>query len=235
MKGTLKLDPKRSVVPDAEDEPEDDEDGEDNEQQSEEEDDDEDEKVCDDEGDDEEDVEDVDDNSDEFIQHKPSRKSASKSGDAKPMLSSLVGNTTPLPASIASRYIVPPNPQWHTITLPKLSPGTKVLSSADVSKIYARASTLFETDTAAHAKHKRMSHSDRAFVSTVLKSGTVTDKVSALTLLIQDSPLHSLPFLRTNLLNNMARIKTRRETLLAVDAIVDFFVGTILPDRKINR
>ncbi|KAI8810692.1 CBF/Mak21 family-domain-containing protein [Cladochytrium replicatum] len=220
MKGTLKLDPKRSVVPDAEEESE-----------VEEHDEQEDYDEVDEDGDEEPDVDDDDEELDELTENLPSDKSTE---DSKPMLASLIGNTTPLPASIASRYIVPPNPQWHTITLPKLSPQTKIPSPADVSKIHTRASTLHEADTTAHAKHKRMSHSDRAFVSTVLKSGTVTDKVSALTLLIQDSPLHNLPYLRTNLLNNMARKKSRRETLLAVDATVDLFVGTILPDRKLK-
>jgi ribosome biogenesis protein MAK21 len=63
-----------------------------------------------------------------------------------------------------------------------------------------------------------------------LKSGTVTDKVSALTLLIQESPVHAFSYLTHHLLG-MARKKARREALLAVDSIKDLMTSNLLADR----
>ena len=79
-----------------------------------------------------------------------------------------------------------------------------------------------------------MSSADKEFISTVLRSGTVTDKVSAITLLVQESPLHSLKHLQTSLFNNMAKKKSRREAMLAMDSIKDLLINNLLPDRKLR-
>ena len=52
------------------------------------------------------------------------------------------------------------------------------------------------------------------WMRTVLKSGTLPDKMAALTILIQDSPIHGLGSIDT--LVNMAKKKGRREALLAI-------------------
>jgi ribosome biogenesis protein MAK21 len=82
---------------------------------------------------------------------------------------------------------------------------------------------------------KSQSKSSREFVSTVLKSGTVTDKISALTLLIQESPLHSFKLLSVNLFQNMAAANStgnKRNVSFAVDALKDLLLGALLPDDR---
>ncbi|KAJ3206524.1 hypothetical protein HDU67_008105 [Dinochytrium kinnereticum] len=81
---------------------------------------------------------------------------------------------------------------------------------------------------------KNSSTADWEFLATVLKSGTVTDKVSALTLMVQESPLHTLPVLKDHLLNGMAKKNSRREAMLAVDSIRDLAIGNLLPNRKLK-
>jgi ribosome biogenesis protein MAK21 len=71
-------------------------------------------------------------------------------------------------------------------------------------------------------------------VSTILKSGTVSDKVSALTILIQESPLFHFKQLNDVLFEGMALKKARREALMAVDSIKDLLLKSILPDRKLK-
>jgi ribosome biogenesis protein MAK21 len=61
-------------------------------------------------------------------------------------------------------------------------------------------------------------------MQTILKSGTLTDRVSALSLAIQESPIHNCRFL--DILLNMAKKKSRREAVLAVDAMKDLMLGT---------
>lgn len=80
---------------------------------------------------------------------------------------------------------------------------------------------------------KTSSRPDSEFVASILRSGTVTDKVSALALLVQESPLYSLNLLSSSLIA-MANKKSRREAILAIDSIKDLLMETILPDRKLK-
>lgn len=64
-----------------------------------------------------------------------------------------------------------------------------------------------------------------------MTSGTQSDRLSALTLSISASPLHSQKQL--DALLNMAKKKSRNEAVQAVAAIKDLLVGNLLPDRKL--
>ena len=75
---------------------------------------------------------------------------------------------------------------------------------------------------------------DKNFLSTILKSGTVTDRVSALTILVQEAPIYSLKQLKDDLLDAMAKKKSRREAILAIDSIRDLMTGGLLPNRKLK-
>ena len=59
--------------------------------------------------------------------------------------------------------------------------------------------------------------SDVRWMKTVLTSGTLADKVAALTVLIQESPLHNLSHIETMI--SMSRKKNRRENTHAVGKI----------------
>lgn len=84
-----------------------------------------------------------------------------------------------------------------------------------------------------------LSASDRTFISTILQSGTSSDKLSALILLSSSSPLHTTNYL-TQLLN-LTKKKSRDEAVRAIRAIVDWLKGGAggtgtagLPDRKLR-
>lgn len=51
--------------------------------------------------------------------------------------------------------------------------------------------------------------------------------------MIQESPLHNFMHLSTSLLS-MAEKKSRREALLAIDAICDLFLNGAMPKRKLK-
>lgn len=55
--------------------------------------------------------------------------------------------------------------------------------------------------------------SETRWIKTVLTTGTLTDKVAALTLLVQESPVHNLQNLESLL--NMCRKKSKRESMVA--------------------
>jgi ribosome biogenesis protein MAK21 len=63
--------------------------------------------------------------------------------------------------------------------------------------------------------------SEAAWLSTVLKSGTLTDKMSAYVVLVQTSPVHNLATLQQLL--NYVTLKSRRPCLMAIGGYTSFF------------
>lgn len=78
------------------------------------------------------------------------------------------------------------------------------------------------------------SSSSHKFLSTIMSSGTLEDKVSALTLLVQESPLHTMKAFEN--LVGLAKKKSRNQALMALSALKDLLgQGVILPpDRKLR-
>ena len=74
--------------------------------------------------------------------------------------------------------------------------------------------------------------SDVELFSENLTSGTLSDQLSALTLMVKSSPLHSQKALQG--LESMAGQEGRSEGLQAFFAIVDWWVGGGSPDHKIK-
>ena len=75
--------------------------------------------------------------------------------------------------------------------------------------------------------------SERQWLETVLKSGTMTDKMSAYLVVMQESPLHHGSVLDT--LISLVSLKSRRPCLLAIDTLKDLFLNVLLPpDRKLR-
>ncbi|KAJ1551596.1 hypothetical protein HK096_007420, partial [Nowakowskiella sp. JEL0078] len=122
--------------------------------------------------------------------------------------------------------------KWYSISLPELSSTGSQPTETEITSLLEKAQVLYEEEIAKFEKAKGSSSSDREFVTTILKSGTATDKISALTLAIQKSPFHAFKLLENNLIT-MAKKKAKREAILALDSIKDLMAETILPDRKL--
>jgi len=95
------------------------------------------------------------------------------------------------------------------------------------------AESLLEQDSSAYAA-MQSSSSTQKFMSTIMSSGTLSDKISALTLSIQESPLHSRKAFES--LISLASKKSRGQAITALGALVDLLVnGTVLPsDRRLK-
>ncbi|KAG2184086.1 hypothetical protein INT44_009101 [Umbelopsis vinacea] len=134
----------------------------------------------------------------------------------------------------AGKLLIEPVPHWHAIQLPPLK-GTPLpsvpMSDTQVSAKYQHARELLDKENAAAESHPSLSTSDRSFLSDILKSGTLNDKVSALTLLVQESPIHGLRTMDT--LMGMSKKKSRKEAVQAITSLKDLFIGSVLPDRKL--
>lgn len=127
-------------------------------------------------------------------------------------------------------------------------------SNKDIEKMQERATKLLEElgetfagSLSSNAKGKgnilnttsTLSTSDRAFINTILTSGTETDKLSALILLSSSSPIHTTSYL--NQLLGLTKKKSRDQAVRAIRAIVDWLQGGSagtssagLPDRKLK-
>jgi ribosome biogenesis protein MAK21 len=127
--------------------------------------------------------------------------------------------------------LFPPTPYWYS-ALPPLQPNTllQAPSESTITSLSTHAEALLKQDVN-HYSHTESS-SDAKFLSRVLHSGTLSDQLSALTLMVQASPLHNQKALEG--LKSMAGKKSRSESLKALRAIVDWWVGGGSPDRKLK-
>lgn len=102
------------------------------------------------------------------------------------------------------------------------------LSAINALKTYAL--TLLEADASAYSKSV-LSSSSRKFMSTIMSSGTLSDKVSALTLAIQESPLHNVKAFESLL--GLAAKRSRAQAIGALGALVDLLgPGLVLPPNR---
>jgi ribosome biogenesis protein MAK21 len=70
------------------------------------------------------------------------------------------------------------------------------------------------------------------FALTAIKSGTLSDRASAMAVLIQENPLANLRFVEALL--TMAKKKGRREAEIATSTLKDVFFACLLPDRNLR-
>ncbi|KAF9916062.1 hypothetical protein BX616_004717, partial [Lobosporangium transversale] len=127
-----------------------------------------------------------------------------------------------------------PSPQWYNNELAVLEDDGKehhMLETTLTQKVN-QATRLLEEENTKYDENPNLSSSDKNFVSTIMSSGTLNDRVSALTLLVQESPLHTTKSL--DKLMSMAEKKSRTEAVKAIESLKDLFIGGILPDRKLK-
>lgn len=93
---------------------------------------------------------------------------------------------------------------------------------------------LLEADSNLYASKHLSSTSSHRFLSTIMSSGTLSDKVSALTLVVQESPVHTTKSFESLLA--LARKRSRGQAVTALGAMKDLLgVGVVLPsDRRLR-
>ncbi|KAI0696997.1 CBF/Mak21 family-domain-containing protein [Cerioporus squamosus] len=135
-------------------------------------------------------------------------------------------------------FVVDPSTTWYT-SVPSLpaKPDLPQPTASQLSSLTERASSLLSADAEKYASSSAaQSASDAHFLKTVLSTGTLSDRLSALTLLVQASPVHNTAALES--LRSMAqrgRAKGGRdEGLKAVRCVVDWWVGGGGPGRKLR-
>ncbi|KAG2155206.1 ribosome biogenesis protein [Suillus bovinus] len=145
-------------------------------------------------------------------------------------------------SKVAKKTRIEASPLWYQ-NVPKLSGSSTALppvTSAKLSSLMERGASLHakavETYQSGSSSTITSSGSDFAFLQKILHSGTLSDRLSALTLLVQSSPLHNTKALET--LKGMAERGKgkggREESLKALRCILDWWVGGGAPNRKLK-
>jgi ribosome biogenesis protein MAK21 len=122
--------------------------------------------------------------------------------------------------------------KWYDYPLEALEASNE-MTAAEVEKKMEHAKLLLEQDSRVFAELKvKKSRSEQEWIETVLRSGTLSDKVAALTVLIQESFVHHMTSFEQ--LVAMAKKKGRREAIMAVDTLKELLLIDLLPDRKLK-
>lgn len=101
-----------------------------------------------------------------------------------------------------------------------------------VSKYKALAQKLYQQEAALYKdKTNLQKRSSSAWIKTVVSSGTLVDRMAAMTLLIQDAAVHSLQFIET-LVSLIKKKGSRRQTLMALDTFKELLMTHLLPDNR---
>jgi hypothetical protein len=133
---------------------------------------------------------------------------------------------------------IPTDGSWYTpqegiISVDSLSNAKKmVLEGGKLRSLLPFVEAAFDAEVTAYQKAKGSKMSgDQKWINDVLKSGTTSDKVAALALVVQESPLHELSALDT--LIGLASKKEYRTSQLALEAVKDLMIHNLLPDRHL--
>ncbi|KAK6529280.1 hypothetical protein TWF281_008458 [Arthrobotrys megalospora] len=131
--------------------------------------------------------------------------------------------------------VLDPQQDWHNIVLPELPCSSyENLTPFAISSLHTRGKDLLTAENSSYMTNNLKKDTNLQFLSQIMTSGTVEDKISALTIVCTDSPLHTTKTLESLL--NLAKKKSRNQTIGSLTAIKDLFAnGSILPsDRKLR-
>ena len=131
----------------------------------------------------------------------------------------------------------PAQSDWHAVELPPLSgisEPSEGLPSDLLQRVHAHSKFLLEAENTLYGSKNKSATSAHQFYSTIMASGTLSDKISALTLSVQESPLHNMKALETLL--SLAGKRSRAQAVEVLGALKDLFgPGALLPsDRKLR-
>ena len=121
---------------------------------------------------------------------------------------------------------------WHNLLKDsEPSESSSSVSVSDVSRLSAYAEALFDAEVRAH--HSKPGSKDGRWMQSVMQKGTLTDKISANVVTLQEAPVHNLSILQN--LISMVSIKSRRPCMMAVEALKELFPNHLLkPDKKLQ-
>uniref|UniRef100_A0A673JZC9 CCAAT/enhancer-binding protein zeta n=1 Tax=Sinocyclocheilus rhinocerous TaxID=307959 RepID=A0A673JZC9_9TELE len=113
------------------------------------------------------------------------------------------------------------------------SESTSVAQSESLVFQYkALAQKLYENEIALYKNKKNFQKgANSAWMKSVVSTGTLTDRMAAMTVLIQDAPIHSLEHVE-NLVSLVKKKGSRRQGLMALDTLKELLLTDLLPKHR---
>lgn len=130
----------------------------------------------------------------------------------------------------SAKLSIPGRTDWYNVEYDPVQEPEK-LDRFGVERLFDRAKEIVEKENKTYLTEFTSNNSQKKFLSQILSDGTLNDKISALTLLIQEAPLHNLKALDTLL--GFCEKKSRTAALQAINALKDLLLNGVLPDRKL--
>jgi ribosome biogenesis protein MAK21 len=133
----------------------------------------------------------------------------------------------------AQPLLFKPQPEWHTVELPELPivENPTIPARHVIDELHEYADKLLEAEATQYSDTHMAKDSSHKFMSAIMSSGTMEDKVSALTLLVQESPLHTMKAFEQLL--GLSKKKGRSSALMALAALKDLMgQGVVLPPNR---
>eukprot|EP00347_Sterkiella_histriomuscorum_P015659 403356183 len=119
-------------------------------------------------------------------------------------------------------------------TQPTITPLKKIQDNIIIyANLYKKAENLVRQNEQTYYQKLTKDNKDGDYLLKMLKEGTITDKISALSLLIQKDPIKSLTYLKT--LINLSKKKNRKQAESSIGALRDLFTehGLLKEDSKL--
>lgn len=127
--------------------------------------------------------------------------------------------------------LIKPGQKWFDLEYS--AEGTTVQQDPSlVSQYKALAQRLLESEAELYRNKKNLQKGANSnWMKTVVSSGTLADRMAAMTVLIQDAPLHTVEYVE-NLVSMVKKRGSRRMGLMAVDTLRELLLSDLLPEHR---
>ncbi|XP_067240807.1 CCAAT/enhancer-binding protein zeta isoform X2 [Chanodichthys erythropterus] len=127
--------------------------------------------------------------------------------------------------------LIKPGGKWFDLEY--ASESTSVAQNESLVIQYkALAQKLYENETALYKSKKNFQKgANSSWMKSVVSTGTLTDRMAAMTLLIQDAPIHSLEHIES-LVSLVKKKGSRRQGLMALDTLKELLLSDLLPKNR---
>uniref|UniRef100_A0A673B4P5 CCAAT/enhancer-binding protein zeta n=1 Tax=Sphaeramia orbicularis TaxID=375764 RepID=A0A673B4P5_9TELE len=127
--------------------------------------------------------------------------------------------------------LVKPGGKWFDLDY-SAEGSTEPQDASLVSQYKTLAQKLFEAEVELYRSKKNLQKgANSAWMKTVVSSGVLADRMAAMTLLIQDAPVHALDHVE-NLVSMVKKKGSRRMGLMALDTLRELLLSDLLPEQR---
>ncbi|XP_026779107.3 CCAAT/enhancer-binding protein zeta [Pangasianodon hypophthalmus] len=127
--------------------------------------------------------------------------------------------------------LVKPGGKWYDVDYTS-EISTSPQDESLVSQYKALAQKLLEAETSLYKSKKNLQKgANTVWMKSVVSTGTLADRMAAMTLLIQDAPVHCLEHIES-LIVMMRKKGSRRQGLMALDTLKELLLSDLLPENR---